>query len=53
MKNDQRDYGLSTFLFFIALGLIRFIISSIYSFFLKRLGTSPVFNILLILSKNS
>lgn len=52
MKKDHRDSGLSTFFCLRALGRTLFIISSISSFFLKRLGTSPVFNKLLMLSKN-
>ena len=53
IKKDQSDSGLSTFFAFIACGLILFMISSIYSFFLNKFGTSPVFNILLMLSKKS
>lgn len=39
IKNDHKDYGLSIFLAFIACGLILFIMSSISSFFLNKLGT--------------
>lgn len=53
MKNDHSDYGLSTFLAFIANGLIRFIISSISYFFLNKFGTSPVLSMLLILYRKS
>ena len=53
IKKDHRDSGLSTFLALIAWGLILFMISSISYFFLNRLGTSPVFSMLLMLSKKS
>lgn len=53
IKYDQRDSGLSTFFFFSAFGRTLLIISSIYYFFLNKLGTSPVFSMLFILSKNS
>jgi hypothetical protein len=52
MKKDQSDSGLSTFFCLRAEGLTRFMISSISYFFLKRLGTYPVFSKLLMLSRN-
>lgn len=53
IKNDQSDYGLSIFFALIAWGRTLFKISSISYFFLKRFGTYPVFNILLMLYRKS
>lgn len=53
IKNDQSDSGLSIFLALIACGLTLFMISSIYSFFLNKLGTSPVLSMLLMLYRKS